>query len=154
MSVNLGGCKIRSNKSVIFCSFLRGGLLFAILVVAAVTLFAGGGDASEQNNSSSSVSALPCYVKKVSMVTPVHQQAAPIRTQRAAGSPSLSPAMALALALGVKTVQGPMVHTKQPVKEKYLPSISSGRQDLPMVRASCASARCPLPSLPVLAMER
>lgn len=154
MSVNLGGCKIRGDKPVACYSYLCKALLFALVAVFAATLFAGGGDASEQKDTSSSVSALPCYVQKVSMASPVHQQAAPIRTQRAAGSPSLSPAMALALALGVQTVQGPMVQTKHPVKEKYLPSLSSGRQDPPMVRANCASARCPLPQLPVLAMER
>lgn len=62
-------------------------------------------------------------------ITPVFasdRQAEPARDQRVAAAPSsVSPAMALALALGVRNVPGPMVKSEGAVKRSHLRSSSS-----------------------------
>lgn len=67
----------------------------------------------------SSGGAGPCtpLLAPTRMENPVSSKTAPIRAQRAAG-PQFQPAMALALALGLRNISGPMERAEQIAMEK------------------------------------
>ncbi len=148
MLVRICGHQVRWQKPIKIYSYFR------ILLVAGAILCVGtNGMASEQDSmtgfsASSSTTSAPCKIVKSKAATNHARQ-----TQTT--GPALSPAMALALALGVRTVPGPMVHSAPPIKKQNSSFSFLGRQDLPLAKVEdCAFARCKASSLPVIAMRK
>ena len=109
MCVKICGHKVRWQKPIKFFSLIRHHLC-VLVVLGLFGIVPAYAEQSAERLSEikpSSGSAMPCQPHKEMSGTTINQ-IAPDRTQRAAGSPSMSPAMALALALGVRNVSGPM----------------------------------------------
>ncbi len=115
MSVKICGHKISWQKPIKPYALIHtvscvAALLF-VTVVSAPS-FAADIRYTAQFTQASSGGAGPCSPPHASsrMETHVSSKTAPVRAQRAAG-PQISPAMALALALGVRNVSGPLEKT-------------------------------------------
>lgn len=117
MSVKICGHRIHWQKPIKLYSYFKlTTAMFALAFVMIQTLPSLAADSStvscEQQASSGGAGPclLPLHPSSSGMDDPVSSKTAPIRAQRAAG-PQISPAMALALALGVRTVSGPFEKT-------------------------------------------
>lgn len=118
MSVKICGHKIHWQKPIKLYSYFKiTTAIFALgLVMTQAAPSAEAGQISAPcAQQASSGGAGPCLLplhpsSSPGMDTPVSSKTAPDRAQRAAG-PQISPAMALALALGVRTVSGPFEKT-------------------------------------------
>lgn len=109
MCVRICGHKVRWQKPIKIFSLIRHHL-FILAVLGLFGIIPAHADEAAERLSDikpSSGSAMPCQHQKELSGTTIGG-IAPDRIQRAAGSPSMSPAMALALALGVRNVSGPM----------------------------------------------
>lgn len=124
MSVRVCGHRLRVKKTIKPYTFFKN---VAALIVLSLLLVspASAADASLSLKKASSASVSPCSPSLVSsMDKSVPREGTPPQAQRSAGSPSA--AMMLAMALGVRTVSGPVEHVRHvrpaPVRQAALPS--------------------------------
>jgi len=113
MSIKVCGREIRPNKIIKVYTIFRHLNLLLVLGALGITPVFAADLSSPCKNSSSSAGAVPCLplnAPRPDGVSPPSHKGPPVQTQRAAGSSSL-PAMALVMALGVRTVQGPVEFT-------------------------------------------
>lgn len=112
MPVKICGHKISWHKPIkIYALFkaMSAALCLVLFLALSPALAADAPAAIDSIERASSGGAGPCTPPLAStrMENPVSSKAAPTRDQRAAG-PQFSPAMALALAFGLRNVSGPM----------------------------------------------
>ncbi len=106
MSVRICGHKVRWQKPIKFYSYFNR----TAVVLVAMLLLAPSVYASEPQLNKNSSGPAPCTVTKSAPTAnnaPLSHKEAQNRIQRSAG-PSMTPAMALALALGVRNISGPL----------------------------------------------
>lgn len=141
MSVRVCGRKVRWQKPIKIHVLIRAlgmaGILFAMTGMPSLAA-----DKAQRNSyqQASTGGATPCPLQPSRMEKDANIAPAPNRTQRSAGTPS-TPALALALALGLRNVSGPMVQS-QPRRGVRLPPPSSGAPlALRQSRTDCASSK-------------
>lgn len=105
MSVRICGHEVRWQKPIKVYTLTKASCIVLMLTTLAITpVFASH---PPQDKASTGV-ATPCLpLEKSGMSAPATQKVVQHRTQRSAGTPS-APALALALALGLRNIPGPM----------------------------------------------
>lgn len=116
MGIKICGHRVRIAKPIKIYTFVKTSCL-VLMLCAFVTPQASAADLMQKKASTGVlVSCDPvqdqCTTAPAKGNTPKH------RVQRKAGENSMSPALALAIALGFRNVQGPVVHRDQPMVRK------------------------------------
>jgi len=116
MSVKICGHRVRCEKPIKIYTLLKTSCFVLMICALAVSpVFAGERPLLQKistGNQASTGAAVPCLpLSKSGMSVPATQKTDLHRTQRSAGTPS-APALALALALGLRNVPGPVETNK------------------------------------------
>ena len=142
MSVRICGHELRMEKTIKPYIFFRNIAALVVLSVILITPAFAADLPSSKQQSSSSAGAIPCLPSKVSATDKtVPHKTPPLQAQRSAGTPS--PALMLAMALGMRNVAGPM---------EYAPPVSQ-RQAF-VLQKNCREATLEKAMPSRIAMER
>lgn len=114
MRIKICGHKIRMRKPIKIFNLVKAACVALMLCALAVTPFSAPAYAADSNQKASTGAAASCDpFQDKCMTAPANADTPQHRTQRKAGSNTMSPALALAMALGFRNVQGPVEHKEK-----------------------------------------
>lgn len=111
MGIKLCGHQVRWHKPIKLFTFMRASCLVLMIGTIAVPP-ATASDFSAKDKASTGAAVATTLSSKDGSAPAMNYKPQP-RPQRTAGTPSMSPALALAMALGLRSVQGPVVRRQQ-----------------------------------------
>jgi hypothetical protein len=119
MGIKICGHQVRWQRPIKIYNLVKASCLVLMLCAVAIPPASAADLTKKQTSTGAVVSCDP--VQDQCMSAPAKGNTPQHRAQRKAGPPSMSPALALAMALGFRNVQGPLVHRDQPMVRQHNP---------------------------------
>lgn len=120
MGIKICGHKVRWQKPIKLYTFLKASCL--VLMIGAIATPPASA-AESIPFKASTCAAVPCPLpQEDGMSAPATNNTPQHRAQRTAGTPSMSPALALAMAFGLRNVQGPVERSRHVVVRRDAPA--------------------------------